>query len=116
MAELKMVLLSHTGKEHTVDGGELRQEYGNPLMLRAPLDRGVQVIAAHCGSRGFATDLDDPGLRTVPSLSLFFRLMDEPKYDGLFFGDISALTSFKRVAGALPQILNRKDIHHRLRK
>jgi len=83
MAELGIPLLTHTSFEHTIPVVE--QEYGEPERLRAPLDEGVTVIAAHCASSGVAhltEHLDDwmEMLRTYPNL----------------FGDISAMASMAR--------------------
>lgn len=55
MRRLDMVLLTHTGKERTVDFAYHDDRLGNPILLRAPLDAGVKVIAAHCASEGEAT-------------------------------------------------------------
>lgn len=52
MKELNMVLLTHTGLEHAVDMAYHNDVLGNALLLRAPLDAGVRVIAAHCASEG----------------------------------------------------------------
>jgi len=49
MARLKIPLLSHTGMEHTVSGGDWR--FNTPEKLIPALERGVCVIAAHCGKR-----------------------------------------------------------------
>jgi hypothetical protein len=126
MKELGMVLLTHVGFEHSVDVGFLDNALGNPLRLRAALDAGVKTIAAHCASEGHDEDLDcicamggphsHIESHTHPSVSsfeLFLRLMDEQKYEGLLFGDISAITGIKRV-GVLQKILDRTDLHPRL--
>ncbi|KAL6060370.1 Amidohydrolase [Balamuthia mandrillaris] len=113
MKKYGMVLLSHTGAEHTVDA-YMKQNLGNPLRLRRPLDRGVQVVAAHCASEGKAEDLDDPKKPVVSAFKLFLRMMDEEKYDGLLFGDISACVAFKRIGSPLATIIDRTDLHPRL--
>ena len=51
LARLRMPLLVHTGKEHVCS--HLRNSWNDPALLRYPLDRGVTVIAAHCGTRMF---------------------------------------------------------------
>eukprot|EP01090_Pellita_catalonica_P016311 TRINITY_DN4630_c0_g1_i2.p2 TRINITY_DN4630_c0_g1~~TRINITY_DN4630_c0_g1_i2.p2 ORF type:complete len:349 (+),score=70.79 TRINITY_DN4630_c0_g1_i2:367-1413(+) len=114
LIEHKMVLLSHTGQEHSIDVGGLIQKYGNPLRLRVPLDLGVKVIAAHCASEGTDIDRDSKDNKRMSSFDLFIRMMDESKYDGLLFADISAVTAFKRLGHPLTTILNRTDLHHRL--
>jgi hypothetical protein len=115
MREHGMTLLSHTGKEMAVDADEL-QALGNPLRLRRPLDAGVRVIAAHCASLGKDLDLDQPeGARElVSSFELFLRLMDEPRYEGLIFGELSALTQVNRLGEPLERLLERRDLHARL--
>ena len=110
MEQWGMMLLSHAGEEKAVESEEM-QAFGNPLRLRAALDQGVMVIAAHCGSLG--TDLDDDG-NEVPSFELFLRLMEDERYEGLFFGEISAMTQFNRMTGPLEVLLERPDVLPRL--
>eukprot|EP00899_Mesostigma_viride_P018311 jgi/Mesvir1/26481/Mv16150-RA.1 len=108
-----MVLLSHTGHEKAVEAAE-RQAFGNPLLLRRALDAGVTVIMAHCASLGYSHDLDNPtARRQVSNFDLFLRLMDEEKYKGLLFGDISA-TTFSTRMFCLTTLLQRTDLHDRL--
>jgi mannonate dehydratase len=40
--------------------------------------------------------------------------MDEKRYEGLVFGEISAMTQFNRVGKPLQTILAREDLHERL--
>jgi uncharacterized protein len=49
MAEAKLPFLAHTGGEHTVP--VCCKRYSDPRGLRLPLDCGVTVIAAHCGTK-----------------------------------------------------------------
>jgi len=113
-AQLRLPLISHAGLERAVMGTDI-QDYGNPLRLRRALDAGVRVVVAHCASMGRDRDLDrgaDGPL--VDSFELFARLMDEPRYAGLLYGDISALTQVNRAAGTLARVLEREDWHARL--
>jgi hypothetical protein len=48
LAELRLPLLCHTGHEHALRS--LDPSLGDPAALRVPLNEGVTVIAAHCGS------------------------------------------------------------------
>lgn len=48
LAELGLPLLSHCGMEFTLPGGQ--SSLGDPLKLRAALEEGVKVIAAHCST------------------------------------------------------------------
>src|SRR6266567_524723 len=49
MAEAKLPLLAHTGGEHTLP--VVRREFADPRILTLPLECGVTVIAAHCGTK-----------------------------------------------------------------
>jgi predicted TIM-barrel fold metal-dependent hydrolase len=49
MAEAKLPLLAHTGGEHTMP--VLRRDLCDPHILERPLECGVTVIAAHCGTK-----------------------------------------------------------------
>ena len=49
MAEARLPLLAHTGGEHTLP--IIRAEYADPRILTLPLECGVTVIAAHCGTK-----------------------------------------------------------------
>jgi len=113
MKELNIVLLSHAGIEKAVNSGE-DQKYGNPLLLRKPLNFGVKVIIAHCASLGEFEDLDNGSINKVSAFELFLRLMKEKKYEGLLFGDISAVTQTNRCDEPLTKLLDAKEIHHRL--
>jgi predicted TIM-barrel fold metal-dependent hydrolase len=113
MKELDLILLSHGGEEKAVEAEE-DQKLGNPLRLRRPLDFGVKVIVAHCAGLGSNEDLDGAAKKTVSNFELFIRLMDEKRYAGLLFGEISAMTQFNRIGTALTTILQREDLHERL--
>ena len=114
MARLGMPLLTHAGIERAVHVPDA-QRLGNPLRLRRALEHNVRVIVAHCASLGHDDDLDEgtEGSRRS-NFDLFARMMDEPRYDGRLFGDISAMTQLNRVGPALDTVLEREDWHHRL--
>jgi len=113
MKDLKLVLLSHGGEEKAVEAEE-DQKLGNPLLLRRPLDHGVKVIVAHCAGLGTNEDLDDKSCKQVDNFDLFMRLMDDKRYDGLVFGETSAMTQFNRAGKPLNTILAREDLHDRI--
>ncbi len=48
LAHYRIPLLSHTGVEHALSGGD--QRLNAPTRLIAALEHGVSVIAAHCGT------------------------------------------------------------------
>lgn len=113
-AELDIPLLVHAGAELAVHGGNT-QDFGNPLRLRRPLEHGVRVMVAHCASLGEGPDLDiGPDGPKLPSFELFARMMDEPRYDGLLFGEISAVTQVNRFGNVLEALLRREAWHPRL--
>jgi hypothetical protein len=85
MAESRLPLLAHTGGEHTLP--VINAAFADSKLLRTPLECGVTVIAAHCGTRSgfFDHDYFDDWvamLREFPNL----------------YGDISALVSLNRCA------------------
>ena len=85
MASVGLPLLAHTGGEHTVPIVNAR--LADPKLLRTPLEHGVTVIAAHCGTSSGAFDhdyFDD----WVAMLAEFPNL----------YGDISAMVSLNRCA------------------
>lgn len=111
--ELNMVLLVHVGGEGAVHTGEF-EKMGNPLLLRRPLDRGVKIIMAHCASIGSNLDLDDPSNGEVENFDLFARMMNEKRYQGLLFGEISGLTQNNRFDGPLQSLIEKKEWYPRL--
>ena len=113
MKKHNMILLSHAGEEQAVEAEE-DQRLGNPLRLRKPLDIGVRVIVAHAASLGSCDDRDSRTTEKVNCFDLFLRLMDEPKYVGLLFGEISAMLQFNRMPVPFATILKRQDLHARL--
>ena len=83
MAAAGLPLLAHTGGEHTVP--IVNAALADPKLLRFPLECGVTVIAAHCGTSSGVFDhdyFDDWAqmLRAFPNL----------------YGDISAMVSLNR--------------------
>lgn len=114
LVRLRLPLLTHGGDEHAVHGSR-RQEYGNPLLLRRPLEHGVKVIVAHCASLGQGHDLDQGSNGPeVSNFSLFARLLNDPRYEGRLFGDISAVIQRNRPAPVLQTLLATEAWHSRL--
>jgi uncharacterized protein len=110
--ELDMVLLSHAGEEETVPVQKF-QPLNNPLLFRLPLEVGTKVILAHCAGKGKGEDLDNKG-KKVPNHELFFRMMDDPRYEGRLFGDVSAMAQANRCGDPLQTVFDRKEHHRRL--
>jgi predicted TIM-barrel fold metal-dependent hydrolase len=104
MAEARLPLLAHTGGEYTVP--VINAAFADPQRLRGPLECGVTVIAAHCGTSSGPFDRDYFGdwakmLREFPNL----------------YGDVSAMVSLNRSAHlrdcldeeVMPRILQGSD-------
>lgn len=113
MKDLDLILLSHGGEEKAVEAEE-DQKLGNPLLLRRALDHGVRVIVAHCAGLGSNEDLDSKERKHIENFDLFLRLMDDKRYEGLLFAEISAMTQFNRSGKPLRTMLAREDLHERL--
>ncbi len=114
LARLGLPLVTHAGIERAVQGTDA-QELGNPLRLRRALDHGVRVVVAHCASMGRDRDIDRgaSGPET-DSFALFARMMEEPRYVGRLYGDISAMTQSNRAGAALAYVIEREHWHARL--
>jgi mannonate dehydratase len=114
LARLDVPLISHAGHEAAVGVGDL-QPLNNPLRLRRALEHGVRVVIAHCASLGTDADLDrGPSGPPVQSFELFVRLMEDKRYEGRLWGDLSAMTQRNRVGVPLRTVIERTEWHPRL--
>ncbi|NNL99692.1 MAG: amidohydrolase family protein, partial [Gammaproteobacteria bacterium] len=100
LVELDMPLLVHVGQERAF--GEANDALGDPLKLRAPLERGVTVIAAHLATTG-RYEGEPSHLRLLPLFE---------QYDNLY-ADISSLTQINK-RGYLAETLARPAVVERL--
>ena len=112
LAAARLPVIVHCGEERAVPGAG-RDELGNPLLVRAALERGVRVVIAHCASLGNALDLDLKRPREASAFSLFARLMDED-WGGRLLGDISVTLQTNREPEVARTLLTRQDWHPRL--
>lgn len=78
LAHFKIPLLSHTGFEQSLP--TIRPDVADPMLLLPAVERGVTIIAAHCGTRSMPWN--------HCYLSSFVRLAREYEH---FYGDTSAL-------------------------
>lgn len=109
LARRRVPLITHTGDEQAVDAREA-QRLGHPELLRAPLERGVTVVAAHVATTGACGPEDG-----ASSCSSALRaMMREPAYEKSLFADISACTQFNRAGPFLASILTDAALHQRL--
>jgi uncharacterized protein len=113
LAGTRLPLIVHFGEEQAVPGAG-RNEFGNPLLARVPLESGVRVVMAHCASLGHALDLDKPSAPRVPAFELFARLMGERAHEPLLLGDVSAVLQINRKTDIARTLIERDDWHPRL--
>jgi uncharacterized protein len=113
LAASRVPLIIHFGEEQAVPGAG-RNEFGNPLLARVPLEAGVRVVMAHCASLGHAQDLDKPSAPRVPAFELFSRLMDERAHAPLLLGDVSAVLQINRSPDCVRTLIERDHWHPRL--
>jgi mannonate dehydratase len=113
LARLGLPLIVHSGEEKAVPGAH-REDFGNPLLMRVPLEHGVRVIVAHAASLGAAHDTDRPSAPKVAAFDLFARLMDEGAWRSLLLADISAVAQINRAPRVVRVLLRRDDWHPRL--
>jgi predicted TIM-barrel fold metal-dependent hydrolase len=112
MRSLGMILLAHTGEENALAAS--REDLGNPQRLRRALDAGVRVVFAHCATLGESEDLDDPSRKKVANFDLFLRILSEPRWRELAYGDLSAVYFRNREPRVVRTLLERTDLHPRL--
>ena len=106
-------LIVHCGEEKAVPGAG-RDDFGNPLLVRAPLEAGVRVIVAHAASLGHARDLDRRSQPRRSAFELWARLMDEPAWRDRLLADVSAVFQLNRAPEVWRTLLTRDDWHPRL--
>lgn len=112
LASLGLPVITHAGGEKAVKGAHFKQEHGNPLHLRLPLEQGVKVVVAHCSTEGKDIDYENGG-KIEHSFNLFKRLMNDKNYETNLFADISATPQINR-AHWLKEILTNEQWHSRL--
>lgn len=113
LARARLPLVVHCGEEMAVPGAK-REAFGNPLLMRVPLEAGVRVIVAHCASLGHALDTDKPSAPRVPAFELFARLLDKRAHERLLLGDLSAVFQINRKVDVARRLIERDDWHPRL--
>ncbi len=115
MKKNNMTLISHTGHEKAVHGEE-HQALGNPLHLLHALDRGVKVIMAHLASLGSCQDLENTTDQNayIPCFDLFWRIMQDKKYEGLAYGELSGTTIHTRIGRPFNTILEHPELKKRI--
>ena len=100
LASMNIPLLVHTGIEHSIPGGN--RSFNRPEMLKPALERGVKVIAAHCGMNMF---LHEP--------SYFEEWCNMALEYEHFYGDTAALPLVTRV-GKIRKITANRDLSSKM--
>lgn len=120
LAQHDVPLVIHCGEEVAAPGAR-QHAFNNPLRVRRPLEAGVRVIVAHAASLGEARDTDllragqsDDDAPAVASFALFTRLMEEPRWQGRLYADISAVFQRNRSLDVQRSLITRRDWHDRL--
>ncbi|MBC98330.1 MAG: amidohydrolase [Halobacteriovoraceae bacterium] len=111
MKKYEMTLISHTGHEKAVHGEE-HQALGNPLLLKTALNLQVKVIMAHLASLGTCSDLENGG-KTESCFDLFWRIIEDEKYRGLAFGEMSGTTIHTRIGHPYNKVLEHPELKYR---
>lgn len=120
LQHLGLPLVIHCGEEVAAPGAR-QHAFNNPLRVRRPLAAGVKVIVAHAATLGEARDTDrlHPGQAEdeaprVAAFDLFARLMDEPRWEGRLFADLSAVFQRNRALAVQRALIERTQWHGRL--
>ncbi|MBF0589287.1 MAG: amidohydrolase family protein [Magnetococcales bacterium] len=106
LARLELPLLCHTGEEKAVISHS-PEDWGEPKRLKLALKHDVKVILAHCATTGH----DQNG---HPYFDQFIQMMERPAYEGLLFGDISAVVLRNRTKLEIQTLLERTEWHQRM--
>lgn len=112
MKKNHMTLITHTGHEKAVHGEE-NQKLGNPLRLKMPLDMGVKVIMSHLASLGSCKDYEN-GDKETSCFDLYWRIMQDKKYVGLAFGEVSATTIYTRLGRPFNTVTEHPELKKRI--
>ncbi len=121
MVKHNMVLITHTGDEKATDADE-HQKFGNPMLLKYPLELGVNVVMAHVATLGDCRDDEPKPCESGRSyFDIALRMLKENINEhsingtksGLLLADISATTQYNRIHH-LPRLLRQKSIASRL--
>lgn len=89
MRKREIILLSHTGKEHTFRVERDRQDYDDPLRLMLPLKEGVVVVMLHSGRDGQMRSRLPNDRAGDRYFDRFIWMME--RYKSGLYGEISAL-------------------------
>lgn len=111
IAEHNVVLITHAGDEHSIEGGGIRNEYGNPLLYEKWLKKypKLRIVFAHVGNEG---KILRAGGEKVPSFDLVIELLK--KYPKQTFADLSGFSLHPSLAKNLPTLLHETGIHPQL--
>ncbi len=106
------LLIAHVGDEHSVDGGGINNDYGNPLLYEKWLTRfpNLTIIFAHVGAAGKSYLLNEN--KEEENFNLVLRLLR--KFPKQTYADISGFSLGPTRTHYLQQLLVAKDLHGQL--
>lgn len=110
ISRYQMVLITHAGDEHSVDGGGVDNSLGNPLLYRLWLKKYPQlrIIFAHVGSEGVSKVSEE----SIENYTLVVQMLRE--FPLQTFADLSSLAAAPPRVEYIARILSAKDLHSRL--
>jgi mannonate dehydratase len=111
VAHSKMVLITHVGDEHSVAGGGINNDYGNPLHYEKWLKKypTLKIIFAHVGSEGHSHD------EAGQEKENFYLVLDLlRKYPRQTYADISAFSMAVKRVRYLGPLLQAEEVHKQL--
>ena len=109
LAENRAILITHSGIEHSVEGGGINNDFGNPMLFDKWLQRfpNLRIVFAHAGGAGKSRF----GRERKDNVEWVLELMR--KYPAQTFADISAYALAPNLTQHLPLLLAQKDLHAR---
>jgi mannonate dehydratase len=110
LRNLGIVLLSHTGNEHTLRAADRDQDLADPIRLAPASEEGVTVVMLHAGRDGIERNPGPDGQKR-PYADRFFEMMRT--YRSNLFGEISAVP-YRGTHGLLERLLDDPEICRRL--
>lgn len=105
------ILITHIGDEHSIEGGGIDNDLGNPLLYEKWLKRfpKLRIIFAHTGGSGRSRVNEKD---KEENFHLVLQLMR--KYPKQTYADISAFALAPNITKHLPELVQATDLHSRL--
>ena len=107
-----MILITHVGDEHSVEGGGINNKFGNPLYYKKWLDLfpKLKIIMAHVGSEGRSKE--PMTNKYIDNFDIVLKLLR--LYPKQLWADISAMSCAPARTKYLSKIIINEDIQQQL--